>query len=196
MSRIQLALNVNNLSEAVEFYSKLFNTEPAKLKDGYANFAITEPPLKLVLLENPGNGGTINHLGVEVGSSDTVHTEIARLRMKACSPKKSAPRAASPRRTKYGSPGLPVRSGRSTRSWPTPTLSAAALSRRAAERSWLAGSRQIGSYYDGSARSSSAARCWWRSSSGRASPPRNCRPTMRGCNCSRTPQRQSSALRY
>lgn len=79
MSRVQLALNVDNLAEAVSFYSKLFNTEPAKLKDGYANFAISEPPLKLVLLENPGKGGTINHLGVEVDSSDTVHEEIARL---------------------------------------------------------------------------------------------------------------------
>lgn len=79
MSRIQLALNVNDLDEAVTFYSKLFNIEPAKLKVGYANFAIAEPPLKLVLLENPGKGGTINHLGVEVVSSDEVHAEIARL---------------------------------------------------------------------------------------------------------------------
>jgi catechol 2,3-dioxygenase-like lactoylglutathione lyase family enzyme len=79
MSRIQLALNVDNLEEAVTFYSKLFDAKPAKLKPGYANFALTEPPLKLVLLENPGKGGSINHLGVEVGSSDTVHAEIARL---------------------------------------------------------------------------------------------------------------------
>jgi catechol 2,3-dioxygenase-like lactoylglutathione lyase family enzyme len=79
MSRAQLALNVDDLSEAITFYSKLFNTVPAKVKPGYANFAIVEPPLKLVLLENPGKGGTINHLGVEVGSSDAVHAEIARL---------------------------------------------------------------------------------------------------------------------
>ncbi|WP_051073699.1 ArsI/CadI family heavy metal resistance metalloenzyme [Mycobacterium sp. JS623] len=79
MSRVQLALNVEDLDEAIAFYSKLFNTEPAKRKDGYANFAIAEPPLKLVLLQNPGQGGTINHLGVEVESSDKVHTEIARL---------------------------------------------------------------------------------------------------------------------
>jgi catechol 2,3-dioxygenase-like lactoylglutathione lyase family enzyme len=79
MSRVQLALNVDNLGEAIAFYSKLFDTEPAKVKDGYANFAIAEPALKLVLLENPGNGGTINHLGVEVESTDTVRTEIARL---------------------------------------------------------------------------------------------------------------------
>jgi len=79
VSRVQLALNVDNLDAAVAFYSKLFNTAPAKLKDGYANFAIADPALKLVLLENPGAGGTINHLGVEVPSSDTVHAEIARL---------------------------------------------------------------------------------------------------------------------
>jgi catechol 2,3-dioxygenase-like lactoylglutathione lyase family enzyme len=79
MSRVQLALNVDDLDEAVKFYSKLFNSEPAKLKDGYANFAIADPPLKLVLLQNPGTGGTINHLGVEVESSEQVHAEIARL---------------------------------------------------------------------------------------------------------------------
>lgn len=78
MSRVQLALNVDNLDDAVAFYSKLFNTQPAKIKDGYANFAIAEPPLKLVLLENPGHRGTVNHLGVEVESSDQVHDEIAR----------------------------------------------------------------------------------------------------------------------
>ena len=79
MSRVQLALNVDNLDEAVQFYSKLFNTQPAKLKDGYANFVVTDPALKLVLLENPGKGGSLNHLGVEVKSSDTVHAEIGRL---------------------------------------------------------------------------------------------------------------------
>ena len=79
MSRAQLALNVDNLDEAITFYSKLFDTTPAKVKPGYANFAVAEPPLKLVLIENPGHGGTLNHLGVEVGSSDAVHAEIARL---------------------------------------------------------------------------------------------------------------------
>ncbi|MGV9747508.1 ArsI/CadI family heavy metal resistance metalloenzyme [Rhodococcus zopfii] len=79
MSRAQLALNVDNLQDAVTFYSMLFGTEPAKLEPGYANFAIAEPPLKLVLFENPGKGGTINHLGVEVDSSEKVHAEIARL---------------------------------------------------------------------------------------------------------------------
>ena len=79
MSRVQLALNVDDLDEAVQFYSKLFNTAPAKVKEGYANFAVVEPPLKLVLIENAGHGGTINHLGVEVETSDKVHEEIARL---------------------------------------------------------------------------------------------------------------------
>jgi len=79
MSRVQLALNVDDLEAAVSFYSKLLGTGPAKRKPGYANFAVAEPPLKLVLLENPGKGGTINHLGVEVADSATVHAEIARL---------------------------------------------------------------------------------------------------------------------
>ncbi|WP_222272162.1 ArsI/CadI family heavy metal resistance metalloenzyme [Modestobacter marinus] len=79
MSRIQLALNVDHLESAVTFYSKLLGAEPAKRKPGYANFAIAEPPLKLVLLENPGKGGSLNHLGVEVDSTDEVHAEIARL---------------------------------------------------------------------------------------------------------------------
>ncbi|NVN49146.1 ArsI/CadI family heavy metal resistance metalloenzyme [Mycolicibacterium hippocampi] len=79
MSRVQLALNVDNLDEAITFYSKLFDTAPAKIKEGYANFAVSEPPLKLVLIENPGKGGSINHLGVEVATSDAVHAEIGRL---------------------------------------------------------------------------------------------------------------------
>ena len=79
MSRVQLALNVDDLGAAIAFYSKLFGAQPAKVKPGYANFTIAEPPLKLVLLENPGHGGTLNHLGVEVESSEKVHSEIARL---------------------------------------------------------------------------------------------------------------------
>jgi catechol 2,3-dioxygenase-like lactoylglutathione lyase family enzyme len=79
MSRVQLALNVNDLAESIAFYSKLFGAEPAKLRPGYANFAIAEPPLKLVLLENPGQGGTLNHLGVEVADTDAVDAEQARL---------------------------------------------------------------------------------------------------------------------
>jgi catechol 2,3-dioxygenase-like lactoylglutathione lyase family enzyme len=79
MSRVQLALNVDDVDAAVDFYSKLFGTEPAKRRPGYANFAIAEPPLKLVLIENPGRGGSINHLGVEVLDSHTVDAEQRRL---------------------------------------------------------------------------------------------------------------------
>jgi len=78
-SRLQLALNVSDIDQAVTFYSRLFSTEPAKRRPGYANFAIAEPPLKLVLLENPGQGGTLNHLGVEVPDTDTVEAEQTRL---------------------------------------------------------------------------------------------------------------------
>ena len=77
--RVQLALNVNDLTESVAFYSKLFGTEPAKLRPGYANFAIAEPPLKLILMENPGQGGSLNHLGVEVADTDAVDAEQTRL---------------------------------------------------------------------------------------------------------------------
>ncbi len=79
MSRIQLALNVDDLDEAVAFYSKLFATEPAKVRPGYANFAVTRPPLKLVLFEQPGQGGTINHLGVEVETAQEVGEAQTRL---------------------------------------------------------------------------------------------------------------------
>jgi catechol 2,3-dioxygenase-like lactoylglutathione lyase family enzyme len=79
MSRVQLALNVSDLDAAVEFYSKLFGTEPAKLRPGYANFAVAEPPLKLVLIEGSGEPGTLNHLGVEVESTDQVSQAHARL---------------------------------------------------------------------------------------------------------------------
>jgi predicted enzyme related to lactoylglutathione lyase len=79
VSRVQLALNVNDLDESIAFYAKLFNTEPAKIRPGYANFAVTEPPLKLVLIENPGQGGSLNHLGVEVADTDTVDAEQTRL---------------------------------------------------------------------------------------------------------------------
>jgi catechol 2,3-dioxygenase-like lactoylglutathione lyase family enzyme len=79
MSRVQLALNVNDIDEAVAFYTTLFGTGPAKRKPGYANFAVAEPPLKLVLLENHGQGGSLNHLGVEVTGTDAVGAEHARL---------------------------------------------------------------------------------------------------------------------
>ena len=79
MSRVQLALNVADLDEAVSFYSRLFATEPAKVRPGYANFAIADPPLKLVLIESDQPGGTLNHLGVEVESSDDVAAAQRRL---------------------------------------------------------------------------------------------------------------------
>ena len=79
MSRVQLALNVDDIDEAVAFYTKMFGTEPAKRRPGYANFAISEPPLKLVLLENPGQGGGLNHLGVEVADIDAVDAMQTRL---------------------------------------------------------------------------------------------------------------------
>ncbi|WP_250401408.1 ArsI/CadI family heavy metal resistance metalloenzyme [Streptomyces cellostaticus] len=73
MSRAQLALRVSDLEASITFYSKLFGTEPAKRREGYANFAITEPPLKLVLIEGePGEETRLDHLGVEVGSTDQV----------------------------------------------------------------------------------------------------------------------------
>jgi catechol 2,3-dioxygenase-like lactoylglutathione lyase family enzyme len=79
VSRLQLALNVDDLETSIAFYSALFDTEPHKLRPGYANFAVAEPPLKLVLIENPGRGGSVNHLGVEVADLDTVDSEITRL---------------------------------------------------------------------------------------------------------------------
>src|SRR4051794_15770226 len=85
MSRIQLALNVANLEESVTFYSTLFGTQPHKRRPGYTNFAIDEPPLKLVLLEVPeeqrghGTAQALNHLGVEVGSVEEVQQNSERL---------------------------------------------------------------------------------------------------------------------
>ena len=77
--RLQLAIDVSDLDEAIDFYSKMFATEPAKVKPGYANFAIDQPPLKLVLFENAAGGGTLNHLGVEVESAAEVTAAEARL---------------------------------------------------------------------------------------------------------------------
>jgi catechol 2,3-dioxygenase-like lactoylglutathione lyase family enzyme len=76
---VQLALNVSDIDQAVEFYSKLFATEPAKRRPGYANFAIAEPPLKLVLIEGHGEPGSLNHLGVEVESTADVGAAQSRL---------------------------------------------------------------------------------------------------------------------
>ena len=78
MSRVQLAFNVADLDASIEFYSKLFNTEPAKIREGYANFAIADPPLKLVLFTGLGEPGSLNHIGVEVEDVDAVQAMIAR----------------------------------------------------------------------------------------------------------------------
>lgn len=80
MSRVQLALRVADLQASIDFYAKLFGAEPAKLRPGYANFAITEPPLKLVLLEGePGEATRMDHLGVEVETAGQVTAATARL---------------------------------------------------------------------------------------------------------------------
>jgi catechol 2,3-dioxygenase-like lactoylglutathione lyase family enzyme len=78
MSRVQLALNVSDLDAAVDFYSRLFGTEVAKRRPGYANFAIADPPLKLVLFE-ASEGGTLNHLGVETETGEEVVAAEQRL---------------------------------------------------------------------------------------------------------------------
>jgi catechol 2,3-dioxygenase-like lactoylglutathione lyase family enzyme len=79
MSRLQLALNVDDLATSVAFYSRLFGVAPHKTRPGYANFAVAEPPLKLVLIENPGRGGSVNHLGVEVEDTAAVDAVQQRL---------------------------------------------------------------------------------------------------------------------
>lgn len=79
MSRVQLALNVADIDKAVDFYSRLFATAPAKRRDGYANFAVAVPPLKLVLIENPEGAGTLNHLGIEVTDTAAVQAATQRL---------------------------------------------------------------------------------------------------------------------
>jgi catechol 2,3-dioxygenase-like lactoylglutathione lyase family enzyme len=76
---VQLALNVSDIDEAVAFYSKLFATTPAKVKPGYANFGIADPPLKLVLIENAAQAGGLNHIGVEVATTDEVLATKARV---------------------------------------------------------------------------------------------------------------------
>ena len=77
--RLQLALNVRDLNEAIEYYSKLFNDVPHKVRPGYANFALDEPPLKLVLFENPGAAERLNHLGVEVFTREDLSEAARRL---------------------------------------------------------------------------------------------------------------------
>jgi catechol 2,3-dioxygenase-like lactoylglutathione lyase family enzyme len=87
MGRIQLALNVEDVDASVAFYEKLFGVPPAKRRPGYANFAIAEPPLKLVLIQNPGKGATLNHLGVEVFSPEEVVRADERLTAAGLAPK-------------------------------------------------------------------------------------------------------------
>ncbi len=79
MSRIQLALNVDDVDTAVQFYGQLFGAQPSKRRPGYANFALDDPALKLVLIENPGHGGSLNHLGVEVDDTAAVAATTDRL---------------------------------------------------------------------------------------------------------------------
>ncbi len=86
MARVQLALNVSDLTEAITFYTKLFGSAPAKVRPGYANFALTDPPLKLVLVEDPetrvaGVAGALNHLGVEVTTPGEVGDTSRRLHL-------------------------------------------------------------------------------------------------------------------
>ncbi len=78
MSRVQLALNVADLDESIAFYTKLFQTPPAKIREGYANFAIADPPLKLILFAGAGEPGSLNHIGVEVDSVEDVAAAIQR----------------------------------------------------------------------------------------------------------------------
>lgn len=76
MARVQLALNVGDLPGAIDFYTRMFGVGPAKVRDGYANFAVENPPLKLVLIAGHGEPGTMNHIGVEVESADDVAAKI------------------------------------------------------------------------------------------------------------------------
>jgi catechol 2,3-dioxygenase-like lactoylglutathione lyase family enzyme len=108
MSRVQLALNVDDIDEAVAFYTALFGTEPAKRKPGYANFAIAEPPLKLVLLESPGQGGSLNHLGVEVTGTEAVEAEHTRLTEAGLAPEDERDTTCCyARQDKFWVPGAP-----------------------------------------------------------------------------------------
>ena len=86
MSRVQLALNVPDLDDAIAFYSRLFATEPNKRQPGYANFAIVDPPLKLVLFENTDATSRLNHLGIEVASRDEVAAHQSRLQNAGLAP--------------------------------------------------------------------------------------------------------------
>ena len=105
--RVQLALNVKNIDEAVAFYSRLFNTEVSKRKPGYANFAIDEPPLKLVLFENPDADERLNHLGVEVFSDADVHAATDRLKAAGMADKVEDQETVATRSRTRSGPSIP-----------------------------------------------------------------------------------------
>src|SRR5271168_2739027 len=108
MSRVQLALRVADLEGSVAFYTKLFAAEPAKRRPGYANFAIAEPPLKLVLMENPGQGGSLNHLGIEVADTGAVAAAQGRLAEAGLAPAaEQATTCCYARQEKFWVPGAP-----------------------------------------------------------------------------------------
>ena len=108
MSRVQLSINVSDFDAAVTFYSRLFGATPSKLRPGYANFAIDEPPLKLVL-NSPGNGpgGTINHLGVEVGTTGEVTAAAPSRQGGEPYPRPPLAQAPEARRPSRGRPCVP-----------------------------------------------------------------------------------------
>ena len=121
MSRVQLALRVSDLEGSVAFYSKLFNVETAKRRPGYANFAIENPPLKLVLLEGEADQSTVmDHLGVEVASTDEVNATTQRLTdCGLITLEETTPSAATRSKTRSGYTAPATNRGRSTPSKPT-----------------------------------------------------------------------------
>ena len=115
MSRVQLALNVSDLDAAVAFYCRLFATEPAKVRPGYANFAIADPPLKLVLIVGTGAPGSLNHLGVEVESTTRSRPRSGDWRTRGSQPSpRTKSRVATRYRTRCGSTARMQNRGRST----------------------------------------------------------------------------------
>ncbi len=126
MSRVQLALNVADLDQAVEFYSKLFATDPAKVRPGYANFAVADPPLKLVLIEDSTRDtGSLNHLGIEVETTGEVAAAQARLAAaNLATAVEDQVACCSPSRTKSGWTATVVSPGRSIPCWRTPRCQA------------------------------------------------------------------------
>ena len=135
MSRIQLALNVADIDAAVEFYSTLFDTAPAKRRPGYANFAVANPPLKLVLFENPEATGTLNHLGVERESMAEIEEQATASRPPGSRwTSRATSSAATPARTSTGSPARTDSAGRTTSCSPTPSPSWKARARPTSNR--------------------------------------------------------------